>query len=68
MTNKVKEHNGFYFLLTEIQLCALIFFEMEYIPQGILNKKINPSTYLEHNFATCCEQNLMILLCVDFNV
>ena len=39
MTNKVKEHNGFYFLLTEIQLCALIFFEMEYIPQGILNKK-----------------------------
>ena len=63
MANKVKEHIGFHYLLTEMQPCTFMFFGIEYIPQDLLNKiKKNESliTYLEYN--------LMILLCVNFIV
>ena len=34
----VKGHIAFYYLLIEMQLYALIFFEIEYIPREALNK------------------------------
>ena len=36
MIKEVKEHIGFHYLLTEIQLYT--FFGIEYIPQEVLNK------------------------------
>ena len=35
---KLKEYIGLHYLLREIQLCILILFETEYIPQEVLNK------------------------------
>ena len=35
MTKSIKEHSGFYYLLTEIQLCT---FGIEYNPQEVSNK------------------------------
>ena len=37
MTNKIKEHIGFQYLLTKIQLCTLILLESN-IPQEVLSK------------------------------
>ena len=34
----VKRHIAFYYLLIEMQLYALTFFGIEYIPQEVLNK------------------------------
>ena len=36
--NIVKGHIAFYYLLIGMQLYALIFFEIEYIPREVLNK------------------------------
>ena len=39
MTNKIKEHIGFHYLLTEMKYsCVLWFFGTKYIPQELLNK------------------------------
>ena len=40
MPNKEKEQIGFHYLLREIQLCTLIFFGNECIPQEVINKFI----------------------------
>ena len=38
MTNKVKGHIEFHYLLTEILLCTLFFFGIECVPRDVLNK------------------------------
>ena len=59
MTNKVKEHNGFYYLLIEKELCTLILLNLKTYETKV---KINQS------LTTYLEQNLVILLYVDFIV
>ena len=44
MTNKLKEHTGFHYLLTEMQLYT---FWIEYIPHNLLNKIRDKS--ISHN-------------------
>ena len=38
MTKKVKEHTGFHYLLTEIQLYPLILLELNIFQKEVLNK------------------------------
>ena len=51
MTKKVSERIGFHHLLTEIQLLTLIFFEIEYVSQEVLNK-IKDKSIIHNIFRT----------------
>ena len=54
MTNKIKEHIGFHYLLTKNNVVHLGSFEIEYIPQGVLSKikdkSIRNKTFKQNNF------------------
>ena len=60
---KVKEHIGFHYLLTEIQLYTLILLEL-----NILLKKYLTIRYKSINISIYLEYKMMILLCVDFTL
>ena len=55
MTNKVKEHIGYYYLLTKIRLCIFYSFGIDYIPQEVLSKISDKSITLK---AKAIEQEL----------
>ena len=57
MTDKVKEHTGFHYLLTEIQLCALILLGF-----NIFHKKYSAKSKTNPSHTTYLEYTLMILL------
>ena len=67
MTKKVKEHIGFHYLLTEIQLYTLIFFGIEYIHEEVLTEIKNKS--IIHNiFRIQDNESIMCgLYCTSFH-
>ena len=61
MTNQVKQHIVFHYLLTEIQLCSLILLEL-----NIFLKKDWTKSMINRLLVTDLEYSLMTLLCMDF--
>ena len=63
MTRKLKEHFGFHYLLTKIQLYTLILLEL-----NIFLKKYEAKSNINQELTIYLEHKVMILLCVDFTV
>ena len=63
MTKKAKEHIGFHYLLTEIQLYTLILLGL-----NKFFKKYQTKSEINQLLTIHLEYKIMILLCVDFIV
>ena len=63
MTNKVKKHIWFHYLLAKIQLYNYIILEL-----NIFRKKFEARSKINLSFTTYLEYKMMILLCLDFVV
>ena len=66
MIKIVKKHTGFHCLLTEIKLYISGFFEIEYIPQEVLNKIRDKS--ITHNVFTIQDNESIVcgFYCIFF--
>ena len=66
MTNKVKEHIGFHYVLTKIQRCTLIIFTIEYISEEVLSK-IKEKSITHNIFRTQHDDPIMCgFYCIAF--
>ena len=66
MLKIVKEHIGFHYLSTKMQLYTLIFFVIEYIPQEVLNK-IKDKTIIHNIFRIQDNRSIMCgFYCIVF--